>query len=325
MRTDPFLLTDEVKDAMWTGCGVVRDRAGLDRAADRLDRVRERLEAVGVPPDRRFNRAWQEYLDVRNQVAVARSVVLGAQLREETRGAHARADFPDRDDATWLRQVVQRQARRRFARARAPAGRPEPHLTRGGRFVTAAQALFVAGFVAVNVVVAGTVVVVLRGARAVDGGAWPGRGVLARLARLPAERAEANRWAHLAHRVSGVAIFAFLVLHLLDVSLYALSPARFDEVHALYGTPVMRVFECGLLLALLFHALNGLRLVAVDLLRPRRPRRDPRAGRGGRGVAGRHGRGVGRDPRPGPDGRCVRWRSSAPQSVRRGCTGAPAT
>ena len=108
--TDPFLLTDEVKDAMWTGCGVVRDRAGLDRAADRLDRVRERLEAVGVPPDRRFNRAWQEYLDVRNQVAVARSVVLGAQLREETRGAHARADFPDRDDATWLRQVVQRQA-----------------------------------------------------------------------------------------------------------------------------------------------------------------------------------------------------------------------
>ena len=131
--------------------------------------------------------------------------------------------------------------------------------------MTAAQALFVTGFVAVNLVVAGTVVVVLRGARAVDGGAWPGRGVL-RLARLPAERAEANRWAHLAHRVSGVAIFAFLVLHLLDVSLYALSPARFDEVHALYGTPVMRVFECGLLLALLFHALNGLRLVAVDLL-----------------------------------------------------------
>jgi len=132
--------------------------------------------------------------------------------------------------------------------------------------VTAAQALFVAGFVAVNVVVVGTVVVVLRGARAADGGALRGGGVLARLARLPAERAEANRWAHLAHRVSGVAIFAFLVLHLLDVSLYALSPARFDEVHALYGTPVMRVFECGLLLALLFHALNGLRLVAVDLL-----------------------------------------------------------
>ena len=131
--------------------------------------------------------------------------------------------------------------------------------------MTAAQALFVAGFVTVNVVVAVTVVVVLRGARAVDGGAWPARGVLSRLARLPAERGEANRWAHLAHRVSGVAIFAFLVLHLLDVSLYALSPARFDEVHALYGTPVMRVFECGLLLALLFHALNGLRLVAVDL------------------------------------------------------------
>jgi len=107
--TDPFVLTDEVKDAMWTGCGVVRDEAGLDEAAARLDDVRERLASVGVPADRRFNRAWQEYLDVRNQVAVARSVVLGAQLRRETRGAHARADFPDRDDAGWLRQVVQRQ------------------------------------------------------------------------------------------------------------------------------------------------------------------------------------------------------------------------
>jgi len=130
--------------------------------------------------------------------------------------------------------------------------------------VTASQLLFLAGFVAVNLVVAATVVLVLRGAGAVDGG-WPAAGVRARLVRLPAERAAANRWAHLTHRVSGVAIFAFLVLHLLDVSLYALSPARFDEVHALYGTPVMRVFECGLLAALLFHALNGLRLVAVDL------------------------------------------------------------
>ena len=41
---------------------------------------------------------------------MARSVVLGARCAEESRGAHARADFPDRDDATWLRQVVQRQA-----------------------------------------------------------------------------------------------------------------------------------------------------------------------------------------------------------------------
>jgi len=109
-RTDPFLLTDEVKDAMWTGCGVVRDAAGLDEAAARLDGVRARLGSAGVPADRRFNRAWQEYLDVRNQVTVARSVVLGAQVRRETRGAHARADFPDRDDTSWLRQVVQRQA-----------------------------------------------------------------------------------------------------------------------------------------------------------------------------------------------------------------------
>ena len=91
-------------------------------------------------------------------------------------------------------------------------------------------------------------------------------GIVRRLSRAPRDRLEMGRWAFWAHRVSGVAIFAFLALHLVDVSLYAVSPDLFDEVHALYGTPGMRLFECGLLVAILFHALTGLRLLALDLL-----------------------------------------------------------
>jgi succinate dehydrogenase / fumarate reductase, cytochrome b subunit len=74
-----------------------------------------------------------------------------------------------------------------------------------------------------------------------------------------------QRWAFVAHRASGVAVFAFLTLHVFDVALYALSPARFDDVHELYGTAAMRVFECLLLFALLFHTFNGLRLVLLDV------------------------------------------------------------
>ena len=77
---------------------------------------------------------------------------------------------------------------------------------------------------------------------------------------------DAQGWAFVLHRATGVAVFAFLLLHILDVSLYAVSATRFDDVHTLYGTTAMRVFECLLLFGILFHAFNGLRLVALDLL-----------------------------------------------------------
>jgi len=64
--------------------------------------------------------------------------------------------------------------------------------------------------------------------------------------------------------VSGVAIFGFLCLHVLDVGVYSLSRSLYDELHTVYGSAPMRVFECGLLFAILFHTFNGLRILAID-------------------------------------------------------------
>ena len=76
-------------------------------------------------------------------------------------------------------------------------------------------------------------------------------------------RGKSGQWAFLAHRVSGILVFLFLLLHIVDVSLVRW-PSVYDDVHAVYGNVVLRVFEVGLLLALVFHSLNGLRIVAVD-------------------------------------------------------------
>jgi succinate dehydrogenase / fumarate reductase cytochrome b subunit len=130
--------------------------------------------------------------------------------------------------------------------------------------LTTAQLIFLCAFTAVNLVILSAVVTVVREARRVDGGALWSRTLLRRLGRLPSERTEVNRLAFYAHRLSGIAIFAFLALHIIDVSLFAISSDLYDDVHELYGTVVMRLFECGLLFALLFHALNGLRLIAID-------------------------------------------------------------
>ena len=76
-------------------------------------------------------------------------------------------------------------------------------------------------------------------------------------------KGKSGQWAFLAHRVTGFLVFAFLLLHVVDVSL-ARWPSLYDDVHRLYGNVLLRLFEVGLLFSLLFHAFNGLRIIAVD-------------------------------------------------------------
>lgn len=77
-------------------------------------------------------------------------------------------------------------------------------------------------------------------------------------------RGKSGQWAFIAHRVTGFLVFLFLLLHVVDVSLVRW-PAAYNEVHRLYGNVLLRLFEVGLLFALVFHSLNGLRIAAVDL------------------------------------------------------------
>ena len=77
-------------------------------------------------------------------------------------------------------------------------------------------------------------------------------------------RGKSGQWAFLFHRISGFLVFFFLLLHIVDVSLINVSHELYDEVHELYGNILLRLFECGLLFALLYHSLNGLRIVLVD-------------------------------------------------------------
>ncbi len=77
-------------------------------------------------------------------------------------------------------------------------------------------------------------------------------------------KGKSGQWAFVFHRITGFLVFMFLLLHIVDVSLVNADPELYDEVHALYGNVVLRLFEVGLLLALLYHSLNGLRIVILD-------------------------------------------------------------
>jgi len=102
----PFELTAELKEVMWEECGLVRRREGLERARCRLDELTERAGQIAVDGPAQMNYAWQESLDIENQLTVAKALVAAALEREESRGAHFRSDFPDQNDDHWLRSII---------------------------------------------------------------------------------------------------------------------------------------------------------------------------------------------------------------------------
>ncbi|MDQ3128587.1 MAG: succinate dehydrogenase, cytochrome b556 subunit, partial [Chloroflexota bacterium] len=66
------------------------------------------------------------------------------------------------------------------------------------------------------------------------------------------------------HRVSGLAIWVFIVLHVFDIWLSGANPTLYDELLVIYASPLGRIGEALLGAALLYHALNGLRIVIMD-------------------------------------------------------------
>jgi succinate dehydrogenase / fumarate reductase cytochrome b subunit len=71
-------------------------------------------------------------------------------------------------------------------------------------------------------------------------------------------------WSWVAHRITGVLTFFFLFVHILDTALVRVSPESYDVVIDTYKNPFINLMEVGLVGAVLFHGLNGLRIMAVD-------------------------------------------------------------
>src|SRR5690606_21331061 len=115
--------------------------------------------------------------------------------------------------------------RRGGVRRRTPpggaSGEVHPAATGGGGAMTAMQTGFLVGFTAATAVIVAFTGLVAAGARRTDGGAGLGAYLSSRLSRRSYDRGEGNRWAFYAHRISGFAVFTFLAMHILDVSLYA--------------------------------------------------------------------------------------------------------
>ncbi|QYH36999.1 succinate dehydrogenase, cytochrome b556 subunit [Salinibacterium sp. M195] len=77
-------------------------------------------------------------------------------------------------------------------------------------------------------------------------------------------RGNEGMWSWVLHRITGVAIYFFLLVHILDTALVRVSPEAYNAVISTYKTPLMGLGEIALVAAIAFHAFNGLRIILID-------------------------------------------------------------
>ena len=75
-----------------------------------------------------------------------------------------------------------------------------------------------------------------------------------------------GQWAFALNRAAGTGILAFLLVHVLDVALFPLAPDLYDRTVAAYAMPYLIPMEAGLVAAVVYHALDGVRLMVLEAL-----------------------------------------------------------
>jgi succinate dehydrogenase / fumarate reductase flavoprotein subunit len=94
---NPFLLHEDLKDKMQTFVGIIRNEEDLKQGLEHVLRLREASDRAKVDGNRHFNASWHQAIDMRNMAIVSEAMARAALARKESRGGHAREDFPEMD------------------------------------------------------------------------------------------------------------------------------------------------------------------------------------------------------------------------------------
>jgi succinate dehydrogenase / fumarate reductase flavoprotein subunit len=98
-KENPYLLHQELQQAMQDGAGLAREEKSLKACLDKVLELRQRSARIRVPGTRKYNPGWHTARDLWFMLTIAEAIVRAAIERRESRGAHWRLDYLDRDPA----------------------------------------------------------------------------------------------------------------------------------------------------------------------------------------------------------------------------------
>ena len=100
-------VADTLRRTMQAHCGVFRNQELLSAGVGKIMELEQRAARTAIKDkSRTFNTARVEALELDNLIETAKASIVSAEARRESRGAHARSDYPTRDDANWLKHTL---------------------------------------------------------------------------------------------------------------------------------------------------------------------------------------------------------------------------
>ncbi|MCF6092852.1 FAD-binding protein [Microaerobacter geothermalis] len=103
---NPFYLRKKLEETMSQLAGICRNEQGMISALHFIEKLKEWHPRTYINGNLSYNLALQEWLNVENLLIVASLIIHSALLRRESRGAHWREDYPEKNDRDWLSNIV---------------------------------------------------------------------------------------------------------------------------------------------------------------------------------------------------------------------------
>ena len=128
---NPYLIREELQESMQNNVGIVRTKELLKNGIDELEQIKNTYKTVKADGASQYNPGWHEAIALRNLIITAESVARSALMREESRGAHTRVDFPGEQDK-WIDYniVIHKGDNGEMLTERSKRVTPDPELVR---------------------------------------------------------------------------------------------------------------------------------------------------------------------------------------------------